>query len=138
MVADMSVGVGGMSELEDQLKNLNDNKQITNNSLNELIRLKRIEVTNKKPEVMFLYELLDFLKDLPVWDPEQVRVFGTDDVKEPKVCFVTPKWNGRVEVYRDSENICDVKMMEGQTVFLNVNYYIHRLSEALKKMEEGV
>lgn len=138
MVADMSVGVGGMSELEDQLKNLNDNKQITNNSLNELIRLKRIEVTNKKPDVMFLYELLDFLKDLPVWDPEQVRVFDTDDVKEPKVCFVTPKWNGRVEVYRDSENICDVKMMEGQTVFLNVNYYIHRLSEALKKMEEEV
>ena len=115
MVADMSVGVGGMSELEDQLKNLNDNKQITKNSLNELMRLKRIEVT-----------------------PEQVRVFDTDDVKEPKVCFVTPKWNGRVEVYRDSENICDVKMMEGQTVFLNVNYYIHRLSEALKKMEEEV
>ncbi len=138
MVADMSVGVGGMRELEDQLKNLNDNKQITNNSLNELIRLKRIEVTNKKPDVMFLYELLDFLKDLPVWDPEQVRVFDTDDVKEPKVCFVTPKWNGRVELYRDSENICDVKMMEGQTVFLNVNYYIHRLSEALKKMEEEV
>ncbi len=138
MVADMSVGVGGMRELEGQLKNLNDNKQITNNSLNELIRLKRIEVTNKKPDVMFLYELLDFLKDLPVWDPEQVRVFDTDDVKEPKVCFVTPKWNGRVELYRDSENICDVKMMEGQTVFLNVNYYIHRLSEALKKMEEEV
>lgn len=138
MVADMSVGVGGMSELNDQLKNLNDNKKITNNSLNELIRLKRIEVTNKKPDVMFLYELLDFLKDLPVWDPEQVRVFDTDDVKEPKVCFVTPKWNGRVELYRDSENICDVKMMEGQTVFLNVDYYIHRLSEALRKMEEDV
>lgn len=134
----MSVGVGGMSELKDQLKNLNDNKQITNDSLNELIRLKRIEVTNKKPDVMFLYELLDFLKDLPVWDPEQVRVFDTDDVKEPKVCFVTPKWNGRVEMYRDIENICDVKMMEGQTVFLNVDYYIHRLSEALRKMEEDV
>ena len=138
MVADMTVGLYGIKDIKDKLKYLKKKKQLSNEKLDELIKLKTIEVSNKKPEVMFLYELLEFLKNLPVWYANDMQMLDTDTVESPKVVFVSPKWNGRIEKYRNDEHRCDIKSMEGEIYLLDVNYYINKLNHSLNKLGENL
>lgn len=136
MVADMSVGVYGMPEIDKDLQNIDKSNQQRNNALNELVKLKKIELTRKKPDVMFLFELLDFLKSLPQWTPlppisENYELYG-----ESKACFVGEAWNGKVVSYRDVAECCDFVEREGEIYFFDVNYYINKLSDALASLYE--
>lgn len=136
MVADMSVGVGGMSDIRDALRRGNSLKKENNKILEDLLKIKKIEVTDKKPEVMFLFELLDFLKTIPQWIPNIDGTTYDQAIKKPRACFVGEKWNGKIEAYRDCENLCDFKAIEGEAIYFDVNYYIKKLEESLNILLE--
>ena len=130
MVADMSVGVVGLKELCEELKYVRKSNEKRNELLVEANKLKRIELANKKPDVMFLFELLEFLKSIPQWSP-------IDDIypsSNQKACFVGEKWDGKVRSYRDYENLTDFYEVEGEAIYFDVNYYIKKLSKALEEI----
>ena len=133
-----------VSGIEEGIKNSTKVDRKRNKSLDELVKLQKIELSNKKPEVMFLFELLEFLKSIPQWDP---RYMTDDDLcfyevhpksSGPKACFVGEKWNGRVEAYRDFENLVDFTAVEGEAVFFDVQYYIDKLTESLNALYNEV
>lgn len=128
-----TVAIQGTGGIESKLEDIKKAKNDTNNHLEELIRLKKIEVTNKKPEIMFLYELLEFLRTIPQWSPE--NSIDEEPIK-PKACFVGEKWDGKVVIYRDHMNLCDYVEIEGERIFFDVNYYINKLSMALNELTE--
>lgn len=135
MVADMSVGVGGMFEIDKDLQNIYNSNQQRNNALNELVKLKKIELTQKKPDVMFLFELLRFLKSLPQFDTHNMSGGITEGVS--MACFVGPTWNGKITfAHRDYEHKVDFYELEGETIYFDVNYYINKLSDALALLYE--
>ena len=132
-----------VSGIEREIRNSTEVDGKRNKSLDELVKLKKIELTNKKPEVMFLFELLDFLKSIPQWDPRYMvhtDLYCFSDIHPkssgPKACFVGETWNGRVVAYRDYENLIDFKEVEGEAVFFDVQYYINKLSKALNALYE--
>lgn len=131
MVADMSVGVVGLNELRKELKYVRKSNEKRDELLAEANKLKRIELTNKKPDVMFLFELLEFLKSIPQWSPPEDNFSYPT---RPKACFVGESWDGKVTMYRDDENRTDFFEVEGEAIYFDVNYYIKKLSRALDEI----
>ena len=131
MVADMSVGIAGLTELENEIKDISREKQVTNTYLGELVKLKKLELSEKKPDLMFLLDLSVFLKSLHRWDASDMMYFDTDTISDGKVGFVTPKFNGRIIKYRDDAGRCDMKEVEVGVNWLNVDYYIKKIDEIL-------
>ena len=136
MVADMTIGVYGVAELRDELKRNNKLKEKNNKILQDLLKVKEIEVANKKPDIMFLFELLDFLKSIPQWIPNYDELTYDQAFNRPKACFVGEKWDGKITVWRDCENLTDFKEIEGEAIYFDVNYYIKHLDKALNEILE--
>lgn len=135
MVADMSVGIAGMHEVVKELQEHNKKNDIRNKHLDELVKINKLLLTEEKPEVAFLFELLDFLKSIPVWMPP-----GADntDKCQPKACFVGQSWNGKVISYRDHENLMDFYEIDGEAIYFDVSYYVNRLDKALAALYPAI
>lgn len=117
-----------MHEIIQELKEHNEKNDIRNKHLEELVKINKLLLTEEKPEVGFLFELLDFLKSIPTWTPP-----GADNIDncQPKACFVGESWDGKITSYRDYENLIDFYEIDGKAIYFDVSYYIDRLDKAL-------